>query len=117
MTVWKTQLGLNAEQEKQVRAIMTEREEQWQKDHQKVMHATQANKSALRDEMQKNMQSYRDRLHNVLTPEQQQKALKLREMKSTRKFDEKSNRGRGNGKHEPGMRPVDRRHTSRLILK
>ena len=90
MQVWKSELGLTADQEKQVRDIMREREKQWDADHQKLLAAAPADRPALRDAQRTHMQSFRDRLHAVLTPAQQQKALKLREMRG-------SGRGMGRG--------------------
>jgi len=83
--VWKTELNLTANQEKQVRNIMLERERQWDRDHQKLLAAALVDRPALRDAQRAHMQSFRDRLHAVLTPVQQKKALKLREMRIGRR--------------------------------
>jgi hypothetical protein len=104
MKVWTEHLKLTTDQQQKIHAILLEREQQWDRDHRRIMDAPRADRQKLRDEQRDHMQSYRDKLHAVLTPDQQKQALKLREMqRSTRRpmmrSGNRAGRGPGNGMH------------------
>ena len=98
----KEQLGLTDEQAEKIKAIHAEERTQLN-----ALREKEGDKESKREEMKKIRETTRTKVDAVLTPEQRQKAAKMREKMKERTEERKGEKGEKEGKGPKGPPPTD----------